>query len=82
MCNNDIVCNCPAYSFPHRQGGGACGLPDYCDLRDTWFCSDDEDNECWFVDECPIIEREREFRYPGKHQPDPYGPDTVEEANL
>jgi len=36
MCNakrKENTCNCPAYPFPHREGGGACGGEDatYCE---------------------------------------------------
>jgi hypothetical protein len=25
-----ITCRCPAYPFPHREGGGQCEMPDWC----------------------------------------------------
>lgn len=52
---NQITCNCPAYAFPHRQGGGKCTLPEHCELYDDDWCDDD----CEFVDKCPIIQEIR-----------------------
>lgn len=27
------TCNCDAYPFPHREGGGDCNMPDWCGVH-------------------------------------------------
>ena len=49
------MCNCPAYPFPHRQGGGKCNLPDYCDFQEEHDCLELGYNDCPYQDECPIM---------------------------
>ena len=48
-------CNCPAYPFPHRQGGGKCNLPSTCDFMSDLMCLDWEEGECEYVDDCPLV---------------------------
>lgn len=54
-----ITCRCPAYPFPHRQGGGDCELPKSCSVMDDYRCLDGEDNECPFCDDCPLMDEMR-----------------------
>jgi len=48
-------CNCPAYDFPHRQGGGRCDLPDTCDFMFSLECTDPEGGYCDYADDCPLL---------------------------
>ena len=59
----EITCNCPAYSFPHRQSGGKCNLPSTCDYTEATYCLDPEDCECTYCDECPLMDYIHERRY-------------------
>ena len=55
---NEYTCNCSAYDFPHRFGGGACNgyywVADY--WEDNWGCN--ECDGCIFNegDHCQIVE--------------------------
>jgi len=58
---NTITCNCPAYKFPHRQGGGKCVMPDYCiqiEIDDS-ICT----YECIYFDNktCPRIDWDHKY---------------------
>jgi hypothetical protein len=37
MKRKQITCYCTSYSFPHRQGGGKCEMPDFCGEPSRWF---------------------------------------------
>lgn len=63
MSRTQVTCNCPVYNFPHRQGGGKCQQPDWCSVTDENICTDDEDNECPFHDECPFLDGVRLYVY-------------------
>ena len=51
--SEQITCNCPAYAFPHRQGGGDCDMPGNCEQMNElgW---EDACGECGMDDYCPI----------------------------
>ena len=52
-------CECPAYPFKHRQGGGKCNLPDFCDFMEPLQCLT-EDCDCEYIDDCPLVQDIRE----------------------
>ena len=55
---NQITCRCPAYPFPHRQGGGRCTLPVVC----YFYCFDcDEFDNCKEANAHPYDDREEAF---------------------
>jgi hypothetical protein len=70
-----ITCRCPAYDFPHRQGGGECTMPDDCPPA----------NEIGFKEVCGWCEMDDNCVYQEKYRWCHYDPReealTVQERN-
>ena len=61
MKRKQITCRCPAYNFPHREGGGKCEMPEHCiAVEGEGFA---ECGYCEMDDKCIYQDRARHSQY-------------------